>query len=99
MKRLAPILGFMFILIIPATILMADLGVDMWRPYISETKNQEFIKAGDTDFNTLSFIYCVFCIVSIILIIFIYLRSGFKAINTRLSGGYRFSFYPHLIVK
>jgi len=43
MKRLAPILGFMFILIIPAEFLMADLGVDMWRPYMGETKNQEFI--------------------------------------------------------
>ena len=41
MKRLAPILGFLFILIIPATILMADLCDDLWKPYMSEPRNQD----------------------------------------------------------
>lgn len=41
MKRLAPILGFIFILIIPATFLMADLGIDLWKPYMSTPRRQD----------------------------------------------------------
>jgi len=60
MKRLAPILGFMFILLIPASFLTADLGIDLWKPYMSEPRDQSRNTSKSAPVcNTYASLFCV----------------------------------------